>query len=37
MGNLVLIIPMVITALLVKATSKGPFLYWADDGSKMKV
>ncbi len=27
---LVLIVPMIIVALLVKATSKGPFLYWSD-------
>jgi len=27
---LVLIVPMIIIALLVKATSKGPFLYWSD-------
>ncbi len=26
---LVLIVPMIIIALLVKATSKGPFLYWS--------
>jgi O-antigen biosynthesis protein WbqP len=26
----VLIVPMIIIALLVKATSKGPFLYWSD-------
>jgi O-antigen biosynthesis protein WbqP len=27
---LVLVVPMIIIALLVKATSKGPFLYWSD-------
>jgi O-antigen biosynthesis protein WbqP len=27
---LVLIVPMIIIALLVKTTSKGPFLYWSD-------
>ena len=27
---LVLIVPMIIIALLVKATSKGPFFYWSD-------
>ena len=27
---LVLIVPMGIVALLVKATSKGPFFYWSD-------
>ncbi len=27
---LVLIVPMIIVALLVKTTSKGPFLYWSD-------
>jgi O-antigen biosynthesis protein WbqP len=26
----VLVVPMIIIALLVKATSKGPFLYWSD-------
>lgn len=26
----ILIVPMIIMALLVKATSKGPFLYWSD-------
>ncbi len=27
---LVLVVPMIIIALLVKTTSKGPFLYWSD-------
>ena len=27
---LILIVPMIIIALLVKATSKGPFLYWSN-------
>ncbi|MDO8722413.1 MAG: sugar transferase [Syntrophales bacterium] len=27
---LVLVVPMIIIALLVKATSKGPFFYWSD-------
>ena len=30
MGILLLIVPMIIIALLVKATSKGPFFYWSD-------
>jgi O-antigen biosynthesis protein WbqP len=27
---LILVVPLIIIALLVKATSKGPFLYWSD-------